>query len=142
MSALVLWTERTDSLANILRCFGAEVDEFDIINDPELQDLASVEVWEKALRVCQSRRPCSTFSAARTSRERDHMPRALRGPEDPDLYGFRDLRPEDKEKVRMGTLLASRAAEAALALAQCRQGIGSHWFFETPKVRKEAPSVF
>lgn len=142
--------DRTDSIANILRGFGAEVDEFDVINEPELQNLASMEVWEKVLRDCRKGRydgagfmpPCSTLSAARTSGEGESSPRALRGPEGPDLYGFRDLRSEDKEKARMGTLLASRAAEAAFTLAECRRGIGVPWFFETLRVRNEAPSVF
>lgn len=80
-------SDRTDSIANILRGFGADVDESDVINEPELQNLASTEVWEKVLRDCQTGKYdgagfmplCSTFSAERTSGERASAPYALRG---------------------------------------------------------------
>ena len=52
--------------------------------------------------------PCSSFSVARGARPGEPVEgaRRLRGPEGQDLYGFRGLPPDEKEAVRVGTLLA------------------------------------
>eukprot|EP00972_Heterocapsa_arctica_P056746 8378076-Heterocapsa_arctica.AAC.1 len=52
--------------------------------------------------------PCSTFSDARGGRagEPSGGPGPLRGPHPPEIYGLKDLRPADKEKVRIGSVLA------------------------------------
>ena len=141
---------RKDSLANGLRELGAEVDEFDILNDEINQDLLSEEVWHPVLKDCIDGRydggglmpPCSTYSAARRNSGAERGPSRLRGPVGRDRYGLPHLSPADKEKVRIGTLLALRAAEAAEALHRCRGGRGSPWFFETPLPREGVASVF
>ena len=51
--------------------------------------------------------PCETFSNARN--EHDGGPRPLRGPWGKDLYGYSHLLPDEKEQVRIGTMLALRA---------------------------------
>ena len=79
--------------------------------------------------------PCSTFSEARSGQG---GPCALRGPEPPEIYGLPDLWPEDKEKVRIGTALALRSADAAHRF----QAKGLPWLFETPRPKPGKPSVF
>eukprot|EP00972_Heterocapsa_arctica_P076000 11209154-Heterocapsa_arctica.AAC.1 len=54
--------------------------------------------------------PCSTFSAARSLG--GFGPAPLRSHSGPDRYGYKSLRPREKEEVRLGTLLALRTVEA------------------------------
>ena len=79
--------------------------------------------------------PCSTFSGGRRN---DGGPRPLRGEAPPELFGFAWLTPEEKESVRIGTLLAIRC-EAACRFASTH---GLPWWFETPKRRPGNASVF
>lgn len=55
--------------------------------------------------------PCSTFTPAR--REGDGGPRPLRTSWGPERYGRKDLKSHEKEKVKVGTLLAKRACDTA-----------------------------
>ena len=52
--------------------------------------------------------PCGTFCANRSN---DGGPPPLRGPEPPDLYGYKHLAINDKDSVRKGTCLALRTRE-------------------------------
>ena len=79
--------------------------------------------------------PCSTFSAART---RPGGPPLLCGHCGKDLYGLPSLRPSDKEKVRVGTLLALRAAQGI----DVQKRAGKPWILETPSPRPRVSSVF
>ena len=53
-----------------------------------------------------------------------------------------DLSAKEKEDVRLGTLLAIRAASAADILSNCRDGSGAAWVFETPARREGVANVF
>ena len=70
--------------------------------------------------------PCGTFSAAR--KPDDGGPAPLRSFDGPGCYGLQNLRPEEKEKVRVGNVLAIRSSRV------CRR---SHvtkkpWMLEQP----------
>lgn len=83
--------------------------------------------------------PCSTFTPARdVASGEPGGPRPLRGPAPPEIYGHSDLSPADKEKVRIGTLIAVRCARAAHAM----HAMGLPWTWETPDPRPGKPSVF
>ena len=58
--------------------------------------------------------PCSTFLATRNIA--DGVPRPLRGEWPPELFGLKDLWPEEKDQVRLGTLLAYRKAQVCEAM--------------------------
>eukprot|EP00972_Heterocapsa_arctica_P108536 15982843-Heterocapsa_arctica.AAC.1 len=62
----------------------------------------------------------------------------LRGFGVPHIYGLPGLKGKDKDKVRLGTLLAVRVAQAARAFHARRLP----WNFETPARWSEQPSVF
>ena len=80
--------------------------------------------------------PCSSFTMARSGL--DGGPRPLRGTQGRDRYGFKDLRPEDKTKVRQGTLLARRAHRVAVHAEVRRRP----WILEQPHWRHEGTSMF
>ena len=113
--------DRSDGFAAAVRENGAQCIEFDVVNG-EAQNLANDKLWNDILGDIRSGHydgmlagpPCNTFTNAR--RSDDGGPPPLRGPHGDDRYGLRNLRVQDKEKVRLGTLLATRAAEAATEL--------------------------
>ena len=78
--------------------------------------------------------PCGTFGCRRN----DRGPRRLRGEYAPEIFGVRDLTPEEKQQVRVGTCLASRGLEAAEKIAAQHKP----FFFETPKRQPGRASVF
>ena len=80
--------------------------------------------------------PCSTFSKAR--RHGDGGPPPLRGASGADLLGLPDIRPEDKEKLRLGTLLAVRTGEGIGAQGDADKP----WLLENPPEVPEQPSLF
>ena len=116
---------RVDGFAAYVRAKGWTCDEYDIVNGPH-QDLTSDHVWQEVMQNIHKGKyqsililagpPCNTFSNARKAGEAGPQP--LRGACVPERYGLKDLRMEDKEKVKTGTLLACRAAEAATAMSQ------------------------
>ena len=79
--------------------------------------------------------PCNTFSNARKSGEEGPQP--LRGAIGSDRYGLRELDHKDKEKVRVGTLLAGRSTEAAAAMDE----LGKPSITEQPKWRDDGLHV-
>ena len=64
--------------------------------------------------------------------------RPLRAKDGRYLYGLPDLAAADKEKVKAGTLLATRCAR----LAELCGELDIPWLAETPLVRQSYPSVF
>lgn len=94
----------------------------DICNGGEF-DLSEQSVFEEHMGLLESgyyaavvaSPPCSTYSIAR---KRPCGPPQLRGPNGSDVYGFAWLQPDDKERVRLGTLLALRALAFVRAAAQ------------------------
>ncbi len=137
---------RPDSLADLARNWGRKlgirvvVDELDIESGT---DLADEDIWRGVTRSITSRQvdgilaspPCSTFGCRRLG---DGGPSPLRESDGPELYGKTVLRPEDKKKVRLGTLLAVRAAEAA-SLATER---GIPWLNEQPHEQPGRPHMY
>jgi len=79
--------------------------------------------------------PCSTFSGGRIVG--DGGPPPLRGCSERDIYGLPNLSLADKEKVRIGTVLALRGA----ALAKECNAMGIPWLAETPRQVEDKPSV-
>ena len=120
-----------------------EVAYFDIINGSH-QDLADQIVFDRVLSdvtaglydggLCSP--PCSTFSRAR--KEGDSGPRPLRGATGPDRYGRSDLTPEERESVRLGTLLEVRAAQISSAF----HDLHAPWLTENPPEAEDAVSLF
>ena len=94
-----------------------EVIEMDIeISDRH--DMACDAIWSDVLRIIMARRiraslwspPCSTFSFARKPDGRGPMP--LRGCGPGEIYGLPNLTMAQLQTVKLGTLLATRTAEA------------------------------
>ena len=119
-------------LADIIGC---ALDPIDVLRGPQ-HDLMDQHIWQSLVPRLKSDEydgglmspPCSTYSVARS---RPGGPPPLRGEKAPEIYGFKNLRPADKEKVRVGTLLAVRAAEAA----DYFDVRNAPWLVETPKLR-------
>ena len=80
--------------------------------------------------------PCSTFSPARNSN--DGGPQPLRSAVGPEVYGLKNLRPEDKEKVRAGNVLALRARQKAMSAVKTRRP----FILEQPHHREGKTSMF
>ena len=68
----------------------------------------------------------------------DGKPYKLRGDSAPDIYGWRDLRQDLKDKVRKGTALAIRSALLIGAFVER----SLPWLAETPAQSAGLPSVF
>ena len=119
------------------------VEIFDLINGDH-QDLANDTIFQKLIDRIQRKEfnaamlppPCSTFSSARS--ETDGGPRPLRKAEGPERYGRKDLTPEEKESVRLGTLLALRAN----AIAKAMREAGKPSITENPPEHEGKPSLF
>eukprot|EP00971_Amphidinium_carterae_P080786 1597945-Amphidinium_carterae.1 len=92
-----------------MRRLGADVADFDVVNSLD-QDLANQEVFDSIVLRLTSRKfhavvlapPCTTFSS-------DGLVK-LRGIAGKEIYGFPWLRGGDADAVKLGTLLALRAA--------------------------------
>lgn len=82
--------------------------------------------------------PCETFSAARRSTDGGPLP--LRSAEGPGRYGLPNLRPAEKEKVRVGNVLAIRSSRV------CKRSHLSKkpWILEQPhhRVNQGKTSMF
>jgi hypothetical protein len=130
------------------------VDLYDIAIDQSL-DFADDAVWAPIRSAIQSgcyhggvfAPPCTTFSGARRLDEGDsdsRCPLPVRGESAPDIYGLKDIDPKDKDRVRIGTLLALRAAEAGKLFLELPSHPGKvwPWVIETPARQPGVPSVF
>ena len=119
------------------------MDYFDIVNGDH-QDLANDAIFSQLVARVEAGEyhaallspPCSTFSGAR--KEHDGGPRPLRDPAGPGLRGRKGLSVEEREAVRLGTLLAVRASQLATAM----QAAGKAWILENPPCRDGKPSLF
>eukprot|EP00972_Heterocapsa_arctica_P010014 1471343-Heterocapsa_arctica.AAC.1 len=109
----------------------------DVRVDPAKFDLAEDNAWEAIIADIERgvydggllSPPCSTFTPARANHlAHEQGPSMLRGFGLPHIYGLPGLKGKDKDKVRLGTLLAVRAAQAARAF----HVLGLPWVFETP----------
>ena len=93
------------SLGGICVCFDREIS--------DSHDMLDQHGWERIdnqTSDCDGflmSSPCCTFSPARNAY--DGGPQPLRSAVGSEIYGFKDLRPADKEKVREGNVLALRA---------------------------------
>ena len=133
---------RTDGLKAMLAGMDCECEEYDIVNG-DRYDLAGDAVYNQLKAKVEGGHfdggvlgpPCHTFSNAR--REDDGGPRPLRGPGPKLIYGKLDLRPEEKEDVRLGTLLALRALEIFKLLS----AQGRPVLLEQPRWRQDTTSV-
>ena len=124
------------------RGYQCTVDYYDIINSMS-HDLADQHAFDHLTGHIDSRRydgsltspPCSTFSSARNN---PGGPRPLRGHAGRDRYGFKNLFPDEQEKVRLGTLLAVRAADICRRFAD----LDLPWLAENPPQSEGKPSLF
>ena len=124
------------------KVLGIEVHAVDVLRH-DTHDLADQAIWESITRSCNSGHysgfmlspPCGTHSCARTGKD---GPGPLRSEEAPGIYGLPHLSIHDKEKVRMGTLLAVRASE----IASIANRLSLPYLAETPGLRQGYPSVF
>ena len=134
---------RTDSVARYLHELGWDCREVDIEAVSE-DDLLDDDVWNSILGQIKGNEfdgllaspPCGTFSAARS--DADSGPKQLRGSDYPEILGFKWLDPPSKEQVRIGNILADRAAEAAEQFADA----GKPWAVEQPARREGKPSMY
>ena len=109
-----------DGMDTYIQMWGATVDVYDIEISPE-HDLLDQGLWGNVENNLEEGKydggmnapPCGTFCANRSN---DGGPRALRGPEPPDLYGIKGLVPKEKESVRQGTCLALRTRDCCTIL--------------------------
>ena len=129
---------RKGSFKEWCKHYGAEVVCLDVVR-PLRVDLLNDEEWHPHLAAIVrgdfdgglTSPPCSSFAHSLGIDDGLHAPQPLRGEWPPDLYGLKAIRPEDKEKVRIGTALALRGAEFASAFADA----GRPWLAETPAQR-------
>ena len=135
---------RSNSLAEMITAISkrinmrVDIGEWDIENGPEY-DLADDTRWNRLLALINAGElhatiwspPCSTYSGCRS--ETDRGPRPLRGASGRERYGSDDVKltSEEKEAVRVGTLLAVRTAEGIRACDK----LGIRWLLENPPQR-------
>lgn len=108
--------DKTAGLDKRVLWWGAKITVFDLDISPS-HDLVDEGFWSYIRQDLTdgmydgvgASAPCSTFSGGRRN---DGGPRPLRGPEPPDIYGFKRLTPKEKEQVRIGTCCAFRGIEA------------------------------
>ena len=74
--------------------------------------------------------PCSTFCMARELGG-PGCPAPLRGAEAPEIYGFKGITGDDKERVRIGTRCALRCVQITRILS----ARSAPWLWEQPKIR-------
>ena len=140
---------RDDSLGRFLVAWGIETDMVDKVNagavDNDLADDAVWCRWRAKLKAGEyhgmgASPPCGSFCGARKLQP---GPPVLRSSAYP--YGFpkgspeaKHLRPEHFEDIRIGNLLAERAAEAALIMQQ----LGRPYWVEQPEHEATEPCMF
>ena len=136
---------RADSVAEYIRSLGSDCMEVDI-EAKSTMDLLDCDVWQKLLDDIRSGKyfgifaspPCCTFSVARKGKF-DRGPCQLRGADMPQLYkGVAGLTQQEREQIKIGNVLADRAAEAVHWFAVR----GYPWAIEQPARREGNPSMF
>ena len=134
---------RPGDFSEACRHLGASATLVDVVHHHDHMDLldeATFDHWVKRLnnrefQAVLMAMPCNTFTTLRTLD--DNGPGQLRGISGKDIYGLPDLRPEDKEKVRCGTLLALRGS----VIARVCDKLKIPWLAETPKHIDGKPSL-
>ena len=135
-------SNRVDGLKHFLQEMGADGVDVDIVNGSEF-DLVDEHYYQELLRRIRAGEfdggvispPCSTFSNARRADGGGPIP--LRTPTGPRRYGLPSLKPADKDKVKVGTLLALRAAEVFRAFKEQ----GKPVILEQPHWKQEDPAA-
>ena len=132
-----------DGIEHFALEYKVDVDAFDLEISSH-HDLADDAFWAPILADLEDGKydgtgggaPCSTFSASRS--DWDGGPRPLRGEHPQAIFGLPRLLPQEKEAVRLGTLLAHRKFQAL----QITHAQGKPGWAETPARRDGHPSVF
>lgn len=135
-------THPDDGLEHYVAEVGAGVEVFDLEASPA-HDLADDSVWAGFMERVRADEffgagggaPCSSFSAGRSAYDGGLPP--LRRECPPDLFGLAGPTPEEKETVRLCTLLAHRKAE----LFEIAYGKGMPFWGETQQWWQGHPSV-
>lgn len=131
----------SDGFEKFCQQLGSQCEQVDIEFNPD-HDLTSQSFWDHLSARLDDfdayliSPPCSTFTAARN--DEDGGPGKLRSVEGPGRYGLGNLNPEDKHKVRIGTLLALRGH----AVASHAQRSNKPWILEQPHMREDGTSMF
>ena len=121
---------REGGFASWCQFYGASVVEYDIVNDPERQNLADRAARGRVVADIESNvysgakldPPCNAFSVAR---DVPGGPPPLRGECGSNRDGHAELGQDDRERVRLGALLVPRACHAASLLKA--QGSRGSW---------------
>ena len=129
-------TRHRDGVETFLRAEGIQCKCLDteISLDHDLLDQANWDSVWKDLDEYEGRLlspPCGTFSAAR--RKGDSGPQPLRSSDGPGRYGLPNLRPAEKEKVRVGNVLAIRSSRVCKRSHETKKP----WMLEQPHHRKD-----
>ena len=132
--------QRPFDAVEIASILGCAIDPIDVVRGGPEHNLMDQHIWEALAPRFKTEEydgglmspPCSTYSVARS---RPGGPPPLRGELAPEIYGYKDLRPADKEKVKIGTLLSIRASEAADSF----DVRNAPWAVATPQLREGCP---
>ena len=130
---LFVGPQRAAAMRQVAAELGWEVTVADFRATPSM-DLLDIDVWEALMarvhegcyQAIYARPPSGTFNEQ------------LRGHEVHEVEGLRDLSLDDKKRVKVGNLLASRAVEALEAVA-LQDGL---WAVEQPARRARRPTMF
>ena len=127
---------RDDGVENFVQKWGANMEVLDTVRSPE-HDILDEGRWAAQREKLETGHyaggwlcpPCDSFCA---NRGFGPGSRKLRGPRAPELYGLPNLKPHEKETVRVGTCLAKRCAETCNIFHR----LGTPFGFEQPKRRQ------
>eukprot|EP00435_Cladocopium_sp_Y103_P030056 s3225_g7.t1 len=133
---------RDDGFAAAVAALGYHCVEYDVVNGED-QDLTNDAIWQRVLADIKAGKydgmlagpPCNSFTNAR--KHDGEGPGPLRGAHGDERYGLQGLSEEDKQKVRVGTLLALRTSEAATELL-CQEKPS---IIEQPRWKQDGNSV-
>ena len=122
---------------------GVDCVEFDIVDDPQAQNLVDEEVFQNLMLMITSglhglliKPPRATFSILPCAG--DGGPQPPREPWGKELFCRSDLKPHEKEQARVGTLLALRSLRASEAAVS----IGIPVIHEHPLETEDKVSVY
>ena len=133
---------REDGFAAAVSRRGHKCVEYDLVNGPD-EDLSNDTVWCNLMTQIKEGKfdallagpPCNTFTNARKNDGMGPVP--LRGPTGDDRYGLKSLDAKNKEKVKMGTLLALRGHEAAAEFHRQTKP----YIVEQPQWKRDSDSI-
>ena len=140
-------SDRRDSISNLVIAGGWAAHDVDIVNDPAghkySQDLGNEVSWavfEKALKDGNINfvwlgTPCETWTLLRNT---PPGPRPLRSINEPFGISYKDITPEEKEQLRLGTYFALKSIEIASLCVD----LGIPFAIENPREWKPGASLF